>query len=143
MQANDTTAEDDVTAILQDQGADRRELGRQLRAERDPLPITERDPDTPALRREASLEARLETLEALTREEPGRAYVSLPGDWGRVLFVVSERGKFIGYEYGGAEIWTRPSGELEYFMAGPLGVQRLSRDGALALLEAAPEGGSA
>ena len=37
MQANDTTAEDDVTAILQDQGADRRELGRQLRAERDPL----------------------------------------------------------------------------------------------------------
>jgi len=140
------STEDEVLAILQEQGADRRELGRQLRAERDPLDsklLGERDPDTPALRREASLEARLETLEALTREEPGRAYVSLPGEWGRVLFVVKERDRFIGYEYGGAEIWTRPSGELEYFMAGPLGVQRLSRDGALALLEAAPEGGSA
>ena len=140
------STEDEVLAILQEQGADRRELGRQLRAERDPLDsklLGERDPDTPALRREASLEARLETLEALTREEPGRAYVSLPGEWGRVLFVVKERDRFVGYEYGGAEIWTRPSGELEYFMAGPLGVQRLSRDGALALLAEAPEGGSA
>ena len=141
------STEDEVLAILQEQGADRRELGRQLRAERDPLDsklLGERDPDTPALRREASLEARLETLEALTREEPGRAYVSLPGEWGRVLFVVKERDRFIGYEYGGAEIWTRPSGELEYFMAGPLGVQRLSRDGALALLaEALEKGGAA
>ena len=79
-------------------------------------------------------EARLETLETLARDYPGKAYVCLPGEWGRLLFVVSERGKFVGYEYGGAEIWTRPSGELDYFMAGPLGVQRLSRDGASALL---------
>ena len=108
-----------------------------LRAERDPLDsklLGERDPDTPALRREASLEARLETLEALTRDEPGRAYISLPGEWGRVLFVVKERDRFIGYEYGGAEIWTRSRDELDYFMAGPLGVNKLTRDAALALL---------
>ena len=62
---------DDVTAILQDQGADRREMGRLLRAERDPLDaklLGERDPDTPALRRELSRgERRLQELEAEAR----------------------------------------------------------------------------
>ena len=132
------STEDDVLAILQEAGVDWREMGRQLRAERDPLDaklLGERDPDTPALRREASLEARLDTLEALARDYPGKAYVSLPGDWSCVLFVVSERGKFIGYEYGGAEIWTRTGGELDYFMAGPLGVQKLTREEAVALLQ--------
>ena len=52
MQANDTTT-DDVVVILGDLGQERRDLGRQVRDERDPLPISERDPDTPALRRES------------------------------------------------------------------------------------------
>ena len=118
--------EDDIVLILEEQAAERRALGEQL--------MRERDPDTAALRREA--EARLETLEQLAQGEPGRAYVSLPGDWGRVVFVVKDADRFIGYEYGGAEIWTCHSGELEYFLAAPLGVQRLTRDKARELLEA-------
>ena len=134
------STEDEVLAILQEHGAERRELGVALRRELDGDPAALRaevDPLDAKLLGERGL--RLDTLEALARDYPGKAYVSLPGDWGRVLFVVSERGKFIGYEYGGAELWTLPGDELDYFMAGPLGVQRLSRDGALALLEAALE----
>ena len=112
-----------------------RALGRELRAERDdPAAVRrERDPLDAKLLGERGL--RLETLEALACEEPGRAYVSLPGDWGRVLFVVKDRDRFVGYEYGGGQGWTRTGGDLDYFLAAPLGVQRLSRDEAAALLE--------
>ncbi|OGO45132.1 MAG: hypothetical protein A2W34_04045 [Chloroflexi bacterium RBG_16_64_32] len=108
---------DDVPAMLEDIGAARRELGAKLQPE-----------------------AFLSHLEGLARQQPGKAYVSLPGDWGRVLFVVKERDKFVGYAYGGGEVWTRQNGELDYFLAAPLGVQKLTREEALALLE---KGGAA
>ena len=104
-------ASDDMLVILQEQGAARRELGAKLQPE-----------------------ALLSRLEALARRHPGRAYVSLPGDWGRILFVVKERDRFVGYEYGGAEIWTRAGGELDYFLAAPMGIQKLSREEAVGLL---------
>ena len=54
--------------LLGDLGEERRELGEALRRERDPQPITERDPDTPELRRERparpiSAERRLRSLQ--------------------------------------------------------------------------------
>ena len=104
--------EDDVLVLLEAVGAARREVGANLQPE-----------------------ALLSRLEALARRHPGRAYVSLPGDWGRILFVVKERDRFVGYEYGGAEIWTRAGGELDYFLAAPMGVQKLTREEAVGLLE--------
>jgi len=141
--------EDDVTAILQEQGADRRALGQRLRAEREPTPASvraERDPKTRALAREAALTTTaaewLAEIEQQAHEQPERAYVALPGDWGRVLFILKDRDRFVGYEYGGAQVWTRKGGELDYFLAAPLGVQVLSRESAIALLAQAIEKGA-
>ena len=97
--------------LLEDLGKSCRELGRQLQPE-----------------------GILRQLERLVAQDPGRAYVTLAGEWGRVLFVVKERDRFVGYAYGGGEVWTRHGGELDYFLAAPLGVQRLTREEALGLL---------
>ena len=115
MQADSNTP--DILVLLQDEGAARRELGAELQPE-----------------------AFLSHLEGLASQQPEKAYVCLTGDWIRAVFIVKERDRFIGYEYGGAEIWTRKGGKLDYFLAAPLGVQRLTREEALALLA---EGGAA
>ena len=120
-----------------------RDLGRELRTERDdPAAVRrERDPlDAKLLgewadARGEKAEDVLSRLEALASDQPEQSYVSLPGDWGRVLFIIKERDRFVGYEYGGGQVWTRTGGDLDYFLAAPLGVQRLSRDEAAALLE--------
>ena len=105
------SAEEDILVALKEAGRARRELGRRLQPE-----------------------ALLSRLEELAGGQPEKAYVCLTGDWMRALFVVKDRDRFVGYEGGGGEVWTRHGGELDYFLAAPLGVQRLTRDDALHLL---------
>src|SRR3989304_3262336 len=104
------------------------------------------EPKARALAREAALTTTaaewLAEIEQQAHEQPERAYVALPGDWGRVLFILKDRDRFVGYEYGGAQVWTRKGGELDYFLAAPLGVQVLSRESAIALLAQAIEKGA-
>src|SRR3990167_2173835 len=123
------------------------DLARAALAQPPPASVrAERDPKTRALAREAALTTTaaewLAEIEQQAHEQPERAYVALPGDWGRVLFILKDRDRFVGYEYGGAQVWTRKGGELDYFLAAPLGVQVLSRESAIALLAQAIEKGA-
>ena len=149
--ASDLKGDSTAAELLAEAGGDRRALGERLRRERDGDPLALRaevDPLDAKLLGEWALTKTagewLDEIEQQARQRPDKAYVSLPGDWGRVLFIVKERDRFVGYEqthgFGGGmcgRVYTRTGGELDYFMAGPLGVQRLTRETVLALLATA------
>ena len=121
--------EDDVRAILQEQGRARR-LDAKLRAERDPLDtklLGERDSDSPALRREGS-DTGINKLKALEEraQKLGRA----------VAYLKDRHGP--GCSYNIAVEWS--GGPIRYYLEGFTSKDGLVREDALALLR---EGGAA